>query len=88
MDKLAKLIQELLRILYCSTEARFAEIFGPEKAERLWFDYRQKYSGNPGRFVVELDLENMKKLVRYAGFPDPVAPGFNPGHILGFGSED
>jgi len=80
MLNIGRLAQEMLRILYCSSESRFKEIFGDAGAD-LWFIYREKYSGNQGRFLVEITGSQAEQLANHAR---KTIPEFSPGGDIGY----
>lgn len=65
----AKVVQESLRIIYCSTPERFEYIFGKELGPHLWYKLSEVYKFDRARFVVELDSESMAVLVNYTLLP-------------------
>lgn len=82
-----RLAQEMLRILYCSSEDRFRIIFGDAVGEELWYRYRHQYSGNQGRILVEMTSAQAQTLAEYALKTSPdLAPrkvSGDPGYVLG-----
>lgn len=61
----AKIVQESLRIIYCSTPERFESIFGKELGPHLWHKLSVVYKFDRARFVVEIDDESTAALVNY-----------------------
>ena len=61
-----QILQESLRIIYCSSEGRFKEIFGVEEGVKLWKRYREQYSRDVARFICEeLRGSALARLGRY-----------------------
>ena len=48
-----KLLLEALRIVFCSSERRFKEIWGEELGGDLWSRFREKYKGDVAKFLCE-----------------------------------
>jgi hypothetical protein len=93
MLNFGRLAQEMLRIIYCSSEARFQEIFGEADGSKLWDLFRNRYSGNQGRILVEMNSSQAEKLAQYAMKSSPdLSPtpvdATHLGNVIGFGSDD